>query len=100
MKTVSIRKYGNRKMYDGERAAYLSMLELSGLVAQGVRVTVTCDLTGDDLTFQTLARALYERSKLVNKSTSTLRHLSGDEVANLSAAVEKIIVKMPVKKDC
>jgi polyhydroxyalkanoate synthesis regulator protein len=99
MKTVSIRKYGNRKMYDQERAAYLSMLELSDLVAQGVRVTVTCDLTGDDLTFQTLARALYERSKLVNKST-TLRYLSDGDVANLSASVEKIIVKMPTKKDC
>ncbi len=69
MKTMRpIRKYGNRKLYDETSARYVSMVELSDLVAEGSRVKVTCDLTGNDLTVETLARALYERSKVVKPS--------------------------------
>ena len=58
---LSVRKYGNRKLYDEEAAAYISMLALSDIVAGGRRVVVVCDLTGKDLTLEVLARAFYER---------------------------------------
>jgi len=58
-----IKKYANRKLYDLEGGRYLSMFGLSELVAGGARVEVTCDRTGLDVTFETLARALYERLK-------------------------------------
>lgn len=67
--TVEVRKYGNRKLYDEEHATYVSMLGLSSLVAEGSKVHVTCDLTGNDLTLETLARALYERSKVASSDT-------------------------------
>jgi hypothetical protein len=58
-----IKKYGNRKLYDLDGGRYLSMFELSELVAGGARVEVTCDRTGLDVTFEALSRALYERLK-------------------------------------
>lgn len=64
MKTVNIRKYGNRKLYDEDRATYVSMVGLSQIVARGDRVVVTCDLTQDDITLETLARAFCERLKV------------------------------------
>jgi polyhydroxyalkanoate synthesis regulator protein len=63
MKPTEIRKYTNRKLYDVGRASYISMLDLSDMVAGGTRVRVTCDRTGDDITLPTLSRALYERVK-------------------------------------
>jgi polyhydroxyalkanoate synthesis regulator protein len=65
-----VRKYGNRKLYDETRGRYLSMLELSDLVAGGETVEVVCDLTGSDLTLETLARALYERVKDRNRDVT------------------------------
>jgi polyhydroxyalkanoate synthesis regulator protein len=67
-----ITKYANRKLYDEESVSYVSMLELSDLVAGGARVAVTCDVTGQDITLETLSRALYERVKV--------RDLSGPQV--------------------
>jgi len=64
MKTISVRKYGNRKLYDEDRASYISMVELAEIVAEGNKVVVTCDLTQDDITLETLARAYYEVLKV------------------------------------
>jgi len=58
-----IRKYANRKLYDEVKSSYISMLELSHLIAEGKKVSVFEDASGHDITFETLARALYERVK-------------------------------------
>ena len=58
---VQVKKYGNRKIYSETTGSYVTMLELSDLVAEGRQVHVTCDQTGRDLTVESLARALYER---------------------------------------
>jgi polyhydroxyalkanoate synthesis regulator protein len=57
------RKYINRKLYDVAETRYVSMLDLSDVVASGENVSVTCDRTGLDITHETLCRALYERLK-------------------------------------
>ena len=58
---VLVKKYGNRKIYSETTGAYVTMLELSDLVAEGRSVKVTDDQTGKDLTVESLARMLYER---------------------------------------
>jgi polyhydroxyalkanoate synthesis regulator protein len=58
-----IRKYANRKLYCVGRATYVSMLELSDMVAAGATVEVVDDVTSEDVTIETLARSLYERVK-------------------------------------
>ncbi len=64
MKVVNVRKYGNRKLYDENRACYVSMVDLSQIVARGDTVVVTCDLSQEDITLDTLARAYCERLKV------------------------------------
>ncbi len=83
---VRVRKYANRKMYDEERSAYLSMLDLSDLVARGKEVQVVCDLTGNDLTVECLARALYERLKVRNPEKSTIE---SSQIAELIRQVSR-----------
>jgi polyhydroxyalkanoate synthesis regulator protein len=85
-----IKKYGNRKLYDEGQASYISMVELSDLVYQGDRVEVVCDLTGRDLTLESLGRSLYERLKV--RSRSDTRDLL------LVSLVADIIRKVPRKK--
>jgi len=58
-----IRKYANRKLYDEVKSRYISMLELSHLIAEGKKISVFEDANGHDITFETLSRALYERVK-------------------------------------
>jgi len=58
---VQVKKYQNRKIYSETTGAYITMLELSDLVAEGKTVKVTDDRSGRDLTIESLARALYER---------------------------------------
>lgn len=81
MKVVNVRKYGNRKLYDEDRACYISMVGLSEIVARGDKVVVTCDLSQDDITLDTLARAYCERLK-VGKAKSR---------DNAVAALEELI---------
>jgi polyhydroxyalkanoate synthesis regulator protein len=85
-----IKKYGNRKLYDEGRASYISMVELSDMVYQGDRVEVVCDLTGRDLTLESLGRSLYERLKVRSRSDSR------DLV--LVALVEEVIRKVLRRK--
>jgi polyhydroxyalkanoate synthesis regulator protein len=54
-------KYDNRKLYDTDTGEYVSMLELSDVVAAGEAVRVTHYRTQRDVTLETLARSLYER---------------------------------------
>jgi polyhydroxyalkanoate synthesis regulator protein len=80
---VQVKKYGNRKLYNVDSSEYISMLELSDLVARGDEVQVVCDVSGNDITVETLARAFYERVK-VRSSRSAIT----------AEDVRKIIVKI------
>lgn len=77
-------KYGNRKMYAPSEAAYVSMLQLSDIVARGQQVVVVLDETGEDITLETLTRALYERVKCRDREASKL---TTDQVASLFGLV-------------
>jgi len=58
-----IRKYANHKHYDEATHAYVQVVDISDLVADGEQVTVVDDVTGRDVTLETMSRALYERVK-------------------------------------
>jgi hypothetical protein len=64
--TVTVRhfkKYANRKFYDLDKGRYVSLLDLGDISAGGDEIEVACDRTGRDLTFETLTRVLYERTR-------------------------------------
>jgi polyhydroxyalkanoate synthesis repressor PhaR len=56
----TIRRYGNRKLYDPAAGRYVTLAELAALVSGGQEVLVLDQKTGDDLTNLTLAQALLE----------------------------------------
>jgi polyhydroxyalkanoate synthesis repressor PhaR len=56
----TIKRYGNRKLYDAAAGRYVTLAELAALVAGGQEVLVLDQKTGDDLTNLTLAQALLD----------------------------------------
>jgi nickel-dependent lactate racemase len=76
-------KYENRKLYDAETTKYVSMLELSDLVAERGDVVVISDRTGRDITLQTLCYALYARLKTVVTDESSTPPFPASEVVKL-----------------
>ena len=86
-----VKKYANRKLYDVGGASYISMVQLSDMVHRGGRVAVVCDLTGRDLTLESLGRALYERLKV--------REPSASRDASVLAEIEAVIRKVSRRQD-
>ncbi len=64
-------RYANRKLYDAAARRYLTLEELSGLVAAGAEVTVTDKNTGRDITAVVLGQALVETLKRRTTSLPT-----------------------------
>lgn len=56
----TIRRYGNRKLYDPAARRYVTLQQLAGLVARGEDVRVLDQRDGADLTNLTMAQALLE----------------------------------------
>ena len=56
----TIRRYGNRKLYDPVDRRYVTLAELARLVARGHDVRVLDQATGADLTNLTFAQALLD----------------------------------------
>lgn len=59
----TIRRYGNRKLYDTVARRYVTLDELGSLAASGAEIQVVDQRTGDDLTSVTLAQVLLEGLK-------------------------------------
>jgi polyhydroxyalkanoate synthesis repressor PhaR len=55
-----VKRYGNRKLYDPARRAYVTLEELGALVASGGEIEVLDQRTGEDLTNLVLAQVLLE----------------------------------------
>ena len=56
----TIKRYGNRKLYDPAARRYVTLAELATLVARGQQLVVLDQKSGEDLTNLTLAQALLE----------------------------------------
>lgn len=58
-----IKRYDNRKLYDTEASAYVSLDDIAELVRRGETVEVVDNATGTDLTAQTLTQIILEEGK-------------------------------------
>ncbi len=58
-----IKRYENRKLYDTEAKAYVSLRDVAALVRQGETVQVVDNTTGEDLTAPTLMQILLEEGR-------------------------------------
>ena len=57
---VIIKKYGNRRLYDTERSAYVNLDDIAGLIRSGRTVKVVDSKSGEDLTREVLLQVLLE----------------------------------------
>jgi len=60
---VIIKKYGNRRLYDTSRSAYVNLDDLAKLVRNGTDLQVVDAITGEDLTGVTLTQIIVEDAK-------------------------------------
>lgn len=58
-----IKRYGNRKLYDVQASGYVSLEDIAGLIRQGETVEVMDNVTGEDITSQTLTQIVLEEGK-------------------------------------
>ncbi len=62
-KTVIIKKYGNRRLYDATHSRYINQNEVSQMVREGLDVQVVDAVTGEDLTRLVLTQIIVENAK-------------------------------------
>ena len=60
-KPVIIKKYANRRLYDTETSAYITLEDLCTRVKQGREFTVVDAKSGQDLTRQVLTQIIFEQ---------------------------------------
>ena len=58
-----IKRYANRKMYDVEASGYVSLEDVAALVRSGETVQIIDNVSGEDLTAQTLTQIVLEEGK-------------------------------------
>jgi polyhydroxyalkanoate synthesis repressor PhaR len=61
--TVTVKKYGNRRLYDTTNSRYVNLDDIAGLIRQGREVQVVDAKTGRDLTRVTLTQIITEDAK-------------------------------------
>lgn len=62
-KTVLIKKYPNRKLYNTENSTYISYRDIVELIKEGNAVTVLDNKTKEDITKKTLAQIIFQKEK-------------------------------------
>ena len=107
----TVKRYENRKLYDTEASAYISLAGLAELVRSGETVVVLDNATGEDLTAQTLTQVILEEGRqgrgvissellhgllqrggdAIESGMSTLRHGMDDLVQNSMRRVQSFL---------
>lgn len=89
VKTITIKKYANRRLYNTETSSYVTLDNLSAMVKEGKEFTVHDAKTGEDITRQVLTHIIVEEeSKGQNLlPISFLRHLISFYGDSLQAVV-------------
>jgi polyhydroxyalkanoate synthesis repressor PhaR len=62
-KTVIIKKYGNRRLYDATHSRYINQNEVAQMVREGLDLQVVDAATGEDLTRLVLTQIIVENAK-------------------------------------
>ncbi|MCS7315940.1 MAG: polyhydroxyalkanoate synthesis regulator DNA-binding domain-containing protein [Bryobacterales bacterium] len=86
-----IKRYDNRKLYDTEAKAYVSLQELAALIRQGQEIQVVENSTGEDITVQTLAKIILEgdRPSLPREALHEWVRWGGRLVGSTAAEIEQ-----------
>ncbi len=87
-----IKRYENRKLYDTEASAYVSLADIATLVRRGETVEVVDKATGKDLTTQILTQIILEEGKRGQSAISSemLHDLVRRSNAMIDSGIEQI----------
>jgi polyhydroxyalkanoate synthesis repressor PhaR len=66
MDARTIRKYGNRRLYDTTDKRYVNLDEIAGMIREGAEIKVVDAKTGEDLTRSILTQIIVEETKSRN----------------------------------
>lgn len=58
-----IKRYGNRKLYDVQASEYVSLEQIAAIIRGGETVEVLDNVTGEDITAQTLTQIVLDEGK-------------------------------------
>ena len=91
-----IKRYENRKLYDTEASAYVSLSDIAELVRDGETVQVVDQSTGQDLTAQTLTQIILAEGKEGHApiSAEVLHKLLRRSGAALDAGLDQLRVRI------
>ncbi|MES3629121.1 MAG: polyhydroxyalkanoate synthesis regulator DNA-binding domain-containing protein [Longimonas sp.] len=91
-----IKRYENRKLYDTEASAYVSLSDIAELVRAGETVEVVDQSTGQDLTAQTLTQIILAEGKQGHQpiSAEVLHKLLRQSGAALDAGFDQLRVRV------
>lgn len=64
--TILFKKYPNRRIYNTEKSEYVSLVQLGGLIKDGMDVKVIEVKTGEDVTAFILTQIILEKAKKKN----------------------------------
>ncbi|MBF0388641.1 MAG: polyhydroxyalkanoate synthesis repressor PhaR [Desulfamplus sp.] len=63
---IAIKKYPNRRLYNTEQSAYVTLEDVAALIKKGFRVEVTDVNTGEDVTSLVLTQIIMNKAKDAN----------------------------------
>lgn len=66
MQVVVLKKYANRRLYDTEKSAYVTLADVADMIRDGRQVSVADADTGEDVTAFTLTQIIMEEAKRKN----------------------------------
>ena len=98
------KKYANRKFYDLDKGRYVSLLDVGDVIAGGEEIEVVCDRTSRDLTFETLARTLHERTRayfasMVRKGREVDEPMPREAMSRLVRLIPASVKPAPKRRD-
>ncbi len=90
-----IKRYPNRKLYDTEAKAYVTLDGIATLIRQGEEIQIVDHTTGDDLTALTLTQVILEQEKkqggyLPRSVLTGLIRTGGDTLSNLRRTLSSV----------
>ena len=90
-----IKRYPNRKLYDTEAKAYVTLHGIAILIRQGEEIQIVDHATGDDLTALTLTQVILEQEKkqggyLPRSVLTALIRTGGDTLSNLRRTLSSV----------
>jgi len=65
-KTLKLKKYANRRLYDTERSVYVTLVEVAAVIRQGRQIRVADARTDEDVTAFVLTQIVMEETRKNN----------------------------------